>query len=91
MAGNPSRGVFLEVVPGRKVVFTDAFSEGWLPNPDPMMTAIITFEPQADGRTLHTARVAHPSVEKKTQHEQMGFHAGWGICAEQLEAAAKAL
>lgn len=85
----PNNGVFLELEPGRKVVFTDAYTEGWIPNPDAMMTAVITFEPQADGRTLYVARVGHPSVEKKAQHEQMGFHQGWGAVAEQLEAVAK--
>jgi len=87
----PNDGVFLEVVPGRKIVFTDNYTEGWEPNPDPMMTAVITFEPQPDGRTLYVARVGHPSVEKKTQHEQMGFQEGWGVCAEQMEALARTL
>ena len=84
----PNEGVFLELVPGRKLVFTDAFTAGWVPNPDSMMTAVITFEPQPDGKTLLTARVGHPSVEKKAQHEEMGFHGGWGIMLDQLEAVA---
>jgi uncharacterized protein YndB with AHSA1/START domain len=85
----PNDGVFLELEPGRKVVFTDNYTEGWVPNPDPMMTAVITFEARPDGKTLYTARVGHPSAEKKAQHEAMGFHGGWGICAEQLEEVAK--
>lgn len=85
-------GVYLEVVPNRKIVFTDAFTEGWAPAPDGgMMTCVLTFEPQADGRTLYLARCGHPSVEKKTQHEQMGFHEGWGVVADQCEALAKTL
>jgi uncharacterized protein YndB with AHSA1/START domain len=87
----PNDGVFLELIPNRKVVFTDAYTEGWVPNPDPMMTAIVTFEPQPDGKTLLVARVGHPSVEKKAQHEQMGFHGGWGVMVDQLEAVAKGL
>lgn len=88
---HPNSGVYLEIEPGKKLVFTDAFSEGWIPNPDAMMTAVITFEPQADGRTLYLARVGHPTVEQKTQHETMGFHEGWGVVAQQLEAVARTL
>lgn len=88
---HPNSGVYLEIDPGKKLVFTDAFTEGWIPNPNAMMTAVITFEPQADGKTLYVARVGHPSVEAKTQHETMGFHDGWGVVAQQLEALAKTL
>jgi uncharacterized protein YndB with AHSA1/START domain len=54
-----------------------------------MMTAVLTFEPAEDGKTLYTARVGHPTIEKRQQHEQMGFHEGWGVCAEQLEEVAR--
>lgn len=88
----PNPGVYLEVVPNRKVVFTDAYSEGWVPTPDGgMMTAVITFEPADGGRTLYTARVGHPTPEKAAQHAQTGFHDGWGVVAEQLEAVAKTM
>jgi len=87
----PNDGVFLELVPNRKIVFSDAFTEGWVPNPEGMMTAVITLEPQAGGKTLLTARVGHPSVEKKRQHEEMGFEVGWGVMLDQLEAVAKRL
>lgn len=88
----PNHGVYLEIVPNRKIVFTDAFTEGWVPAADGgMMTAVLTFEPQPDGRTLYIARCGHPTLEKKAQHEQMGFHDGWGVCADQCEAVAKTL
>ena len=88
----PNRGVYLEVVPNRKLVFTDAFTEGWVPvEGGGMMTAVLTFEPRADGKTLYVARAGHPTVEKLKEHEQMGFHEGWGIVADQLEAIAKTL
>jgi len=88
----PNRGVYLEVVPNRKIVFTDVFTEGWVPvEGGGMMTATVTFEPQADGKTLYVARCCHPSAEKAAQHEQMGFHQGWGIVADQLEALARTL
>lgn len=88
----PNKGVYLEVVPDRKIVFTDAFTAGWVPAEDGgMMTATVTFGAQPGGKTLYTARVAHPTVAKRKQHEEMGFHDGWGAVAEQMEAVAKTL
>lgn len=88
----PNPGVYLEVVPNRKLVFTDAYTEGWVPAQDGgMMTAVVTFEPHGMGQTLYVARVGHPTVEKRKQHEDMGFHDGWGAVAEQMEALAKTL
>lgn len=87
-----NRGVYLEIVPDRKIVFTDAFTEGWVPAEDGgMMTATLTFEPAEGGRTLYVARCAHPTAEKVRQHEQMGFHEGWGVVADQMEALARTL
>lgn len=87
----PNPGIYLDVVPGEKLVFTDAFSSTWEPAGKPFMVATITFEDAPGGKTLYTARAAHWSVETKEEHEKMGFHGGWGIAADQLEAAAKAL
>jgi uncharacterized protein YndB with AHSA1/START domain len=54
----------------------------------PFMTAIISFEDE-DGKTRYTARVRHWSADDKKTHEDMGFHPGWGQCADQLAALAK--
>ena len=81
----PNRGVFLEVVENERLVFTNAYTEAWEPSDKPFMTVILTFEPEAEGRTRYIARVRHWSVEDREAHEQMGFHEGWGVCAEQLE------
>jgi len=87
----PNAGVCLEVVPNEKLIFTDAFTEGWAPKEGPpFMTAIITFSDQ-DGKTRYEARVRHWTPEARVQHERMGFHQGWGQCADQLEALAKTL
>lgn len=89
---HPTGGVYLELVPNRKIVSTDAFTSAWTPGEGtPFMVAEISFEPQADGRTLYVARVGHWSDEAFEQHKQMGFHEGWGICAQQLAEAARAL
>lgn len=86
----PIRGVYLEFVPNEKLVFTDAFTEAWIPSAKPFMTGILTFEDE-DGKTRYTARVAHWTKEDKELHEKMGFHQGWGICTDQLTALAATL
>lgn len=84
-------GVFLEVVPLQKLVFTDGYRVGWKPAPDPFMTAVITFEPLGPALTRYRAVVRHRNKAAADQHREMGFHAGWGTVAEQLEAYAQSL
>ncbi len=87
----PNPGTILDVVPGRKLVFTDAYTGDWVPREGaPFMTAIITFEPEG-GKTRYTATVRHWTAADVKKHEEMGFHPGWGLCADQLEALAKTL
>jgi len=81
----PCRGVYLEVVKNRKLVFTDAYRQAWEPADKPFMTVILTFE-EVDGKTRYTARVRHWTEADREAHEKMGFHVGWPICAEQLAA-----
>jgi uncharacterized protein YndB with AHSA1/START domain len=87
----PNPGQYLEIVPNRKIVFTDAFTGDWKPKDGaPFMVATITFTPEG-GKTRYVATVRHWSEEAMKQHEQMGFQQGWGIVADQLEALAKTL
>ena len=85
-------GTYLEIVPNKKLVFTDAFAGDWVPKAEgkPFMTAIITFEDEG-GQTRYTARVRHWTKEDCEAHVQMGFHQGWGQCADQLAALAKTI
>lgn len=83
----PNRGVYLEVEPNRRLVFTDAYVRAWEPSEKPFMTAILGFE-DLGGRTRYTARVLHWSEEDRKRHEEMGFHQGWGIATDQLAALA---
>jgi uncharacterized protein YndB with AHSA1/START domain/predicted transcriptional regulator YdeE len=83
-------GIFLEVVKDEKIVFTDAFRPGWIPAGKPFMAAEVTFTDEG-GKTRYTARARHWSAEDRDAHVKMGFHEGWGICADQLEALAKTL
>ncbi|WP_163269778.1 SRPBCC family protein [Chelativorans alearense] len=79
----PNQGVYLEVVENEKIVFTDAYTEAWQPSEKPFFTGIITFEDEG-GKTRYTARARHWTVEDRKAHEEMGFHEGWGQCADQL-------
>lgn len=79
----PNRGVFLEVVENERLVFTDAYTEAWVPSQKPFMTVILTFEAMGQ-KTNYTARVRHWSVADRDAHEKMGFHAGWGQTTDQL-------
>jgi uncharacterized protein YndB with AHSA1/START domain len=83
-------GVYLEVVEGRRLVFTDGYGAGWQPMPDPFMTAILEFEDHPEG-TRYTVLVRHPTPEKAKSHEDMGFFSGWGTATDQLEAYAQTL
>ncbi len=83
----PNPGIYLEVVKDEKLVFTDAYVSAWQPSEKPFMTAIVTFEDEA-GKTRYTARALHWTAEDRKTHEEMGFHEGWGKCADQLAALA---
>ena len=86
-----NQGVYLEVVEGQRLVFTDSYSEGWKPAADPFMTAIVTFEDDGKGGTIYTATARHRSTEARQRHQDMGFFDGWGTVATQLEAYARTL
>ena len=81
----PSRGVYLEISPDRRLVFTDAYVGEWTPSDKPFMTGIIDLESDGLG-TLYRATVRHWSEADRETHEVMGFHQGWSACAEQLAA-----
>jgi uncharacterized protein YndB with AHSA1/START domain len=81
-ASSPMEGVVLEVVPNERIVFTNAFTAGWLPQ-TPFMVAIFTFTPDGDG-THYRAASRHWDETAHAQHEAMGFVQGWTIVAGQL-------
>lgn len=86
----PNRGTYLEIVPNEKLVFTDAYTGDWQPSGKPFMTVVLTFKDEG-GKTRYLARCRHWNRHDRDTHEQMGFHQGWGICADQLEALAKSI
>ena len=84
----PTRGVFLEVVPPERIVFTDAFAPGWEPDAEPFFTAVTTFDDVGGGKTRCTARALHWTIENRRKHEKMGFYQGWGESLDRLAALA---
>ena len=86
----PNVGVYLEVVPNERLVFTDAYSGDWQPSAKPFFTCVLTFEDEGS-QTRYTARARHWSAEDCEQHDKMGFHVGWGIATDQLAALAATL
>jgi uncharacterized glyoxalase superfamily protein PhnB/uncharacterized protein YndB with AHSA1/START domain len=84
-------GVYLEVVLGEKLVFTDAFVRAWDPSTKPFMVASVTFEDAGQGKTKYTARALHWTKADTEAHRQMGFYAGWGKATDQLEELAQSL
>lgn len=79
----PNRGIYLEIVKNERLVFTDAYTKAWEPSDKPFFTGVITFEDEG-GKTRYTARALHWTVADREAHEKMGFHEGWGLCADQL-------
>lgn len=79
----PMRGVYLEVVKDKKIVFTDAYTSAWVPSEKPFMTVTVTFD-EVDGKTNYKAVVSHWTDADLKTHEDMGFHQGWATVAEQL-------
>jgi uncharacterized protein YndB with AHSA1/START domain len=84
-------GCVLEVAEGERLVWTSALGPGWRPNdlgPDGCgalaFTAIMTLEDAGDGRTLYRALAMHRNPADAETHSSMGFHDGWGTCADQL-------
>jgi uncharacterized protein YndB with AHSA1/START domain len=85
-----STGCFLEVVEGEKIVWTNALQPGYRPvaSIDDCggfpFTAIVTFEDAGDGKTRYKVVALHRNEADSAAHADMGFHDGWGTCADQL-------
>jgi uncharacterized protein YndB with AHSA1/START domain len=84
-------GCILDVAEGERMVWTSALGPGWRPNdlgPDGCgglsFTAIMTLEDAGDGKTLYRAIALHRNPADAETHAKMGFHDGWGTCADQL-------
>ena len=91
-------GCFLEIVPNRRLAWTNALEPGFRParpladpaGHDLVFTAIVTLEPEGPG-TRYTATALHRDKAGRDAHAQMGFHEGWGAALDQLVALARGL
>jgi uncharacterized protein YndB with AHSA1/START domain len=79
------RRVYSELVENERIVFTNTCMKAWEPSEHPFMMVLVTFEDEV-GQTRYTARARHWTIADREAHEKMGFHAGWGRCADQLTA-----
>ena len=81
-----NKGIFLEIVPMERLIFTDAFTEGFMPKDGaPFMTGFVHFSDAPGGGTAMRWGAHHWSAEDKAKHEAMGFHDGWNVAATQLD------
>jgi uncharacterized protein YndB with AHSA1/START domain len=85
----PNLGCYLEIVPQRRLIFTDTLLPGFRPAPKPFFTGALLLKPTAKG-TRYTAIAIHGDEATRKQHEEMGFHQGWGTVLDQLVAHIKA-
>lgn len=76
-------GCYLELVPDRKLVFTDTLLPDFRPSPKPFFTAFLFLEP-VEGGTRYIAIARHGSTETAEQHKQMGFFEGWNAVVDGL-------
>ncbi len=87
----PCPGVYLQVEPGRRLVFTDAFTRAWVPSAKPFMVGDILLEDAPEGATRYVAQALHWNAADRDTHRAMGFEGGWNAAADQLEALAQSL
>jgi|GEM_PF-189370 len=85
------QGIWLAVEPMRRLVFTDSFTEDFVPAAEPFMTGIVELSDTSDGATSLTWSARHASVEATERHRSMGWEQGWNAAVDQLEALARSL
>lgn len=89
---SPIHGLLLEVVPGRRFVFTDSITHAFHPNDAGFMLGgfEIAPDPADPSATRYRAWSRHWTEADMRQHAEMGFDEGWGVCADQLKQLAEA-
>jgi uncharacterized protein YndB with AHSA1/START domain len=90
----PNTGCYLEIIPQKRLVWTDALMPGFRPSVSkPMnsftyLTAIIELE-SIGTSTKYRAIALHSDEENRKRHEEMGFHVGWSTVLDQMVALIK--
>lgn len=87
----PNEGCILEVVPEKRLVWTDALTAGFRPatrgyaskGTGFTLTAVIEIAPEGKG-ARYKAWTMHADESGAKQHADMGFMDGWGTALDQL-------
>ena len=79
--GLPFGGEYLEIVPNRKIVYTNAFE---MPDAETMIVTITFDGDEQSGQTTLTVHTLFASVAMKHAHLGMGYEQGWGSMLDQL-------
>lgn len=83
----PNSGCYLEIIPNKKLVWTNMLWSGFRPANDVKMgfhfVATLLLEKTNNG-TFYKAVVCHADEEGRKKHEAMGFQEGWGAAFNQL-------
>lgn len=82
-------GCLLEVVDGERLVFTDAYTEGFVPAPTSFMTGVVELSDAGANTTRMVWSARHATELSRKQHLEMGFESGWNTAATQLETLAR--
>lgn len=76
-------GSFLAVDHLERIVYTDCLVAGWRPAESAFVTGVVTMADHPDG-TEYVAVAKHRNRADRDKHEELGFHEGWGMVAQQL-------
>jgi uncharacterized protein YndB with AHSA1/START domain len=79
-------GCYLDLVEGERIVWTTAMGPGFRPGGGDApfaFTAVISLTDEGRS-TRYRAHVMHSDSASRDQHEEMGFHEGWGAVVDQL-------
>ena len=82
-------GEYREIVPNERLVSTEAY-EG-IPDPDANASLNTLTLTEADGRTMLTVLVEHPTKEGRDAHVESGMEAGMQDAMDLLEEVASSL
>ena len=80
---HPFKGVYREIVPGEKLVYTESYDVEWLGRP--RWLTIVNFD-TVEGGTVLTHTVRHDSREARDGHLQSGMETGEAHMLQRLDA-----
>lgn len=84
-ARHDAKGIWLDVVPYTRLVWTDAFTEGFVPTADPFLTWFVELTDENTERTKMTWAACHRNKKDVKLHLEMGFETGWNTAVDQLD------